>query len=903
MTSVSAVGLKALRKEIVHLLSIKENAGGLPPYSLDDVGKKLGILQLSAGTTQRETRILQQLFFSDIFAREDSIENAHDKTFSWILMQKTSNDACEMGDDTREMSDNASETRNDTSEMSDDSGDMEMGKFAGKMASWAARYLEQRENARGLLQQWLTDGSGILHISGKPGAGKSTLMKLIYNHPTTKTLLEKWAGGTPLIFVPFFFWNSGSKLQMSLQGLYRTLLYHVLAQCPALIPDVLPEQWKDVSYSSRLEPSILDSQRFRPDDIKNAFDRLMDIPLSSDKFKVCFFIDGLDEFEAHAYDHKKLAIQLCQWSAHSNIKICVSSRPHLEFLDTFPSENRINLHEVTALDIWRLGCDMFEKDENFERVRQIYQELVNGIVWQAEGVILWAQLALKSVIYEVSLNSSHVRLREKLSSLPREMDKLYDKMLANLDESDRLKVDLILYLVRFCNKERYRFWAPYVAWLDDVTQSSFPSSALLRSTESKMDYEQFLEDTKRQLLGLTKGLLTVRENFTYGNIRHYKVTFFHRTVGDYLGLQWRQKRFKEAFSDTYLPDVVFRLNMCFLARATKAGERWPGRQFLHDGFPDAAFHPMWICYTGNFVRRMEEIYSFLGPCIPPRFTILGSKRLNFEGRYDVEPQVSLVHHAAYYGLSPYLEKNMDVIKNSELQAHHPQLTSAAAGVQDLSILLTTTICRLRDPDRMKLLLDSGFSTQFRLREYEFRVRGKTLHVPTGGSASFWAVFVAYIAAHLGGNVGTFRRWPLPPEYWESEMAHAFDIMELVLRAHPPQDVVLLFCREYEPVLIRLRDFVLLHSPRNKNQLLELLPTEDQHPKTWPHVGPLMARCREFRDYREGVKPVPEELPNGVINATFYTSLLLINGSSDVPIAVVSRSEKVEIGGTLGFRVW
>ena len=461
----------------------------------------------------------------------------------------------------------------------------------------------------------------------------------------------------------------------------------------------------------------------------------------------------------------------------------MSSRPHLEFLDTFPSENRINLHEVTALDIWRLGCEMFERDENFERVRQIYRELVDDIVNQAEGVFLWAQLALKSVIYEVSLNSSRVRFREKISSLPREMDKLYDNMLANLDESDRLKVDLILYLVRFCNETHSEFWTTYVAWLDDVIQASFPSSTVLRPIESKMEYEQFIEDSKRQLLGLTKGLIvTVREHFTSPrDICRYKVTFFHRTVGDYLGLPWRQKRFNEAFSNIYLPDIVFRLNMCFLATAIKAGEYWANRM-LHGGFPDKTFYPGWISDDGDRIRRFEEVYSFLGHCIPPRFSIPGAKIHEFLGRYDDEPQLSLVHHAAYHGQKLYLEKNMGVIKDSELQAHH-QSASEADDVQDLSSLLAT-ICNCLYPDCVKLLLDSGFSTQFRLREYELREKGNiAFYAPTGGSASFWAVFVAHIVAHIGNHLRMFNKlFHELSEYEVSTVVHAFDVMELVLRA-------------------------------------------------------------------------------------------------------------------------
>ena len=77
VSSISAVELKALREDVISLLSnIKQDPDSPPAYSLNDVGKRLGSLQLMADTTHRETRILQQLYFHDMFSREDTIEDA-----------------------------------------------------------------------------------------------------------------------------------------------------------------------------------------------------------------------------------------------------------------------------------------------------------------------------------------------------------------------------------------------------------------------------------------------------------------------------------------------------------------------------------------------------------------------------------------------------------------------------------------------------------------------------------------------------------------------------------------------------------------------------------------------------------------------------------------------------------
>lgn len=82
---------------------------------------------------------------------------------------------------------------------------------------------------------WLRSGHGVYWINGKAGSGKSTLMNYIRDDSRTLVLLEEWCSNRRLLTPTFFFWNAGTRLQKSIDGLLRSLVYQMLRECPELI--------------------------------------------------------------------------------------------------------------------------------------------------------------------------------------------------------------------------------------------------------------------------------------------------------------------------------------------------------------------------------------------------------------------------------------------------------------------------------------------------------------------------------------------------------------------------------------------------------------------------------------------------------------------------------------------
>jgi hypothetical protein len=186
-----------------------------------------------------EERILQSLLFPSIKARYSQVANAHVKTFEWIFKSPEDDDQ-----------------------------------------SWSS------------FKEWLESGNGIYWINGKAGSGKSTLMRYLYDHHCTQSLLTSWSDPVPLSLAAFFFWNSGTTDQKSQMGLLRALLYEVLSSHRSLIPVVLPDLWRD--------EHVCPTEYYRDfqwdiHGMRDAFQLLR----VQDDLRTCLFIDGLDEYEGN----------------------------------------------------------------------------------------------------------------------------------------------------------------------------------------------------------------------------------------------------------------------------------------------------------------------------------------------------------------------------------------------------------------------------------------------------------------------------------------------------------------------------------------------------------------------------------------------------------------------------
>ncbi|CAG9981279.1 unnamed protein product [Clonostachys byssicola] len=270
--------------------------------------------------------------------------------------------------------------------------------------------------------KWLCSDNSLFCIRGKPGSGKSTLVKFIVGTGNTKELLRQWSPEAAII--SHFFWKIGSNPQNSIKGFLCSLVYRSLNESSETVKQILdrfPTLSSKVSYHD-----------WSDDELKSVFYFI----LKNDSRKLCIFVDGLDEISNTdgLYALIKLIEEI---SKFPNIKICVSSRPETLVTNWLTKQN---VPSILLEDLTRPEMREFVQKELRPFVpeyisKDTYSRLVHDLVFKAQGVFLWLVLATKSVVVGIQNGDSHDLLLARLKGLPGELKDLYADMWRRLNEN------------------------------------------------------------------------------------------------------------------------------------------------------------------------------------------------------------------------------------------------------------------------------------------------------------------------------------------------------------------------------------------------------------------------------------------------------------------------------------
>jgi hypothetical protein len=377
----------------------------------------------------------------------------------------------------------------------------------GKTFEWIFGEREFEMEGRTSFLQWLRQGDGIYWISGKAGSGKSTLMKLLRDSKRTERALEEWAEGKKLVIASFFFWNAGSMMEKSHQGLLQSILYQILKLCPELIPTICTSRWHFNATDHKLDGI------WNRKELDESFNRLKDQLLYK---KFCFIIDGLDEYDG---DEREIIKTLQNLILSSSIKICASSRPWNAFEKAFGDnlDQKLRLQDFTKGDIRLYATEKLNEDAVFSIKKSMdsrYDQLIEDIVERSSGVFLWVYLVVRSLLRGLTDENDFAFMRKRLDHFPSDLRDYFKQMLNSIDDVYREHAARIFLVMLNRNFSRnFALTALSFHYLEEVQDN--PNYALDRKLKriSNEDGFKISEKLKPYLNACCKDLVEVNRSF------------------------------------------------------------------------------------------------------------------------------------------------------------------------------------------------------------------------------------------------------------------------------------------------------------------------------------------------------------------------------------------------------
>jgi hypothetical protein len=386
---------------------------------------------------------------------------------------------------------------------------------------------------------------------------------------------------------------------------------------------------------------------------------------------------------------------------------------------------------------------MFEKHKTFKNnaeVRSRYKMLVERVVELSQGVILWARMAICTLLNAIGRDTPINKAVKKIETAKGDINKLYEGMFKSIspDDLDEAFKLLLLYAE---NKTDDDLNALSIKWLDEMEDSDFPAKCKLRPYTDEEILSGHLM-AERQLADLTMGLLEVVDEPLYlsKSFDPYfgkRIVFFHRTARDFVQSSEMIREFSAKLPNLTKRNTYRRLLLAELWFAESKtivrydviyenilwfddAEDQGAKAKLLAGFERAYAHHNEFHLTSAYERR---IYIWCGHSSSPMGDYTGAIQ---------EVPMSFLHYVAHNGRTIDAGYVVSAVKST------PEFLKPQG---ELSLLLSAALRWVtwgRDDVLPRTLLKAGASPHDKVRVIR---NGFLEH-------TVWEIFCAFFAARL-----------------------------------------------------------------------------------------------------------------------------------------------------------
>ncbi|RDA94471.1 hypothetical protein CP533_2296 [Ophiocordyceps camponoti-saundersi (nom. inval.)] len=266
---------------------------------------------------------------------------------------------------------------------------------------------------------WKHTDRQLLWIKGKPGSGKSTLVRYVFDRIKSNRICRNQA-----IFLTYFFDGRGTALQKTPLGFYRSILHQLLRQMPAALSDVV------ASFKQRQDTVGIPGKAWEwsEKELQEFFRKSLSAVLKHRA--MWLFVDALDESgKENAFNMFKFFKSLLQGISSTGglFHICFSCRHYPILPGNYGVE--VCLEDQNAKDISTYVRIQFSESSI------LAESTVPALIAKrASGIFLWARLATQRALTLENDGHSIIRIKGSIESTPVELDQLYEDLLISMDD-------------------------------------------------------------------------------------------------------------------------------------------------------------------------------------------------------------------------------------------------------------------------------------------------------------------------------------------------------------------------------------------------------------------------------------------------------------------------------------
>ena len=364
---------------------------------------------------------------------------------------------------------------------------------------------------------WLfKDESRLLWLSGAPGIGKTMISNFLLEE------LTLIAQRSPRMTLAYYFCDDKYQKRRTATAILRGLLLQILRQRPVLFKHIQPSF--DMSRDSLFENFYA---------LWRSFVAIVNDP---DVGEVCCLVDALDECEKNSrqlflVEFKKFYCS--QKSKSSFVKFIITSRRENDIVELLSAISPPIWH--IQVDSGKVNYDVFmfiDARVNELSTRKGYttdleNEIKSTLTNKAEGTFLYVSLVL-SILEKTTVQSL---VRVKLQNLPEDLNKLYDRILSQID---RDCAEIAIFVFRWVAVARRPLTVKELAMARALSTSRWKFDTIPPD-----DFVAEFED-----------IYKCCEPFVYLDADRHTVNLVHQSAKDYLLGQYLQA--KEGLSQYHI---------------------------------------------------------------------------------------------------------------------------------------------------------------------------------------------------------------------------------------------------------------------------------------------------------------------------------------------------------------